>query len=99
QLGIALFERTNGGVRPTPAGRGFINGARRVLIELQIVIDGAKAVGRGDAGYLTIGFYTVTKRPRLTPPLLGGSIAWLADRRRDPTPINKNPPKPDLPQR
>jgi DNA-binding transcriptional LysR family regulator len=58
QLGIALFERTNGGVRPTPAGRGFINGARRVLIELQIVIDGAKAVGRGDAGYLTIGFYT-----------------------------------------
>ncbi len=30
----------------------------------------------------------VTKRPRLTPPLLGRSIAWLADRRRDPTPIN-----------
>jgi len=58
QLGIALFERTNGGVRPTLAGRNFVNGVRRVLNELQIVVDGAKAVGRGEAGYLTIGFYT-----------------------------------------
>lgn len=58
QLGVKLFERTNGGVRPTPAGRDFINGVRRVLNELQLVIDGAKVVGRGEAGYLTIGFYT-----------------------------------------
>lgn len=58
QLGIALFERTNGGVRPTAAGRDFVNGVRRILNELQIVVDGAKAVGRGEAGYLTIGFYT-----------------------------------------
>jgi DNA-binding transcriptional LysR family regulator len=58
QLGIALFERTNSGVRPTSAGRDFVNGARRVLNELQIIIDGAKAAGRGEAGYLTIGFYT-----------------------------------------
>lgn len=58
QLGIALFERTNGGVRPTAAGRDFVNGIRRVLNELQTVVDGAKAVGRGEAGYLTIGFYT-----------------------------------------
>jgi len=58
QLGIALFERTNGGVTPTPAGRDFVNGVRRIFDELQIVVDGAKAVGRGEAGYLTIGFYT-----------------------------------------
>lgn len=57
-LGIALFERTSGGVRATAAGRDFFSGVRRVLNELQIVVDGAKAVGRGDAGYLTIGFYT-----------------------------------------
>jgi hypothetical protein len=31
----------------------------------------------------------VNKRPRLPPPSLGRSIAWLADRRRDPTPINR----------
>lgn len=58
ELGVALFERTHGGVRPTLAGRDFIRGVRRILGELQIVVDGAKAVGRGEAGYLTIGFYT-----------------------------------------
>lgn len=58
QLGITLFERTNGGVRPTAAGRDFVDGVRRILNELQVVIEGAKAVGRGEAGYLKIGFYT-----------------------------------------
>ena len=58
QLGVKLFERTNGGVRPTPAGRAFLPRARRILKELQVLIDGAQAVGRGDAGHITIGFYT-----------------------------------------
>jgi DNA-binding transcriptional LysR family regulator len=58
QLGVKLFERTNGGVRATAAGRDFICGARRVLEELQTLVDSANAVGRGDAGHLTIGFYT-----------------------------------------
>lgn len=70
QLGIALFERTNGGVRPTLAGRDFVNGARRVLNELQIVIDGAKAVGRGEAGYLAIGFYTSLSAGNLRATLM-----------------------------
>jgi DNA-binding transcriptional LysR family regulator len=58
QLGVRLFERTNGGVRPTAVGRDFVRGASRILDELQTVVDAAKAVGRGDAGYITIGFYT-----------------------------------------
>ena len=41
---LALFERTNGGIRPTAAGRDYVNGVRRVLNELQIVVDGAKSV-------------------------------------------------------
>ncbi|PWR19927.1 LysR family transcriptional regulator [Zavarzinia compransoris] len=57
-LGVTLFERTSCGVRATAAGRDFVHGVRGVLSELQIVIDGTKAVGRGEAGYLTIGFYT-----------------------------------------
>ena len=57
-LGVRLFDRTNGGVRSTPAGREFLHRARRILDELQTVVDGAKAVGRGDAGYIAIGFYT-----------------------------------------
>jgi len=58
QLGVELFERTNSGIRATTAGRDFVLGVRRILTDLQIVVDGAKAVGRGEAGYLTIGFYT-----------------------------------------
>lgn len=58
QLGIRLFERTSGGVRATVAGGDFIRGARRILEELQTLVDSANAVGRGDAGHLTIGFYT-----------------------------------------
>jgi hypothetical protein len=54
QLGVALFERTNGGVRPTLAGRDFVNGVRRALNELQMVVDRAKAAGRGEAGYLML---------------------------------------------
>jgi transposase len=36
----------------------------------------------------TVTVAAVNKRPRLTPPPLGRSIAWLADPRRDPAPIN-----------
>lgn len=53
-----MFERTSGGMRPTSAGRDFVNDVRRILNELEIVLDSAKAVGRGEAGYLTVGFYT-----------------------------------------
>lgn len=69
-LGIALFERTSGGVRATSAGRDFVNGARQVLNELQVVVDRAKAVGRGEAGYLTIGFYTSLSVGNLRSTLL-----------------------------
>jgi hypothetical protein len=37
---------------------------------------------------IACAFSAVNKRPRFTPPSLGRSIAWLADRRRDPTPID-----------
>lgn len=70
ELGVALFDRTNGGVRPTAAGRDFINGVRRVLNELQTVVDRAKAVRRGEAGYLTIGFYTSLSAGNLRASLI-----------------------------
>lgn len=70
ELGVALFERTNGGVRPTRAGRDFVKGIRRILEELQIVIERAKAVGRGEAGYLTIGFYTSLSAGNLRASLI-----------------------------
>jgi DNA-binding transcriptional LysR family regulator len=42
----------------------------------------------GNTWFLTAD---VNKRSRLTLPSLGRSIAWLPDRRRDPTPINSDP--------
>lgn len=58
RLGYRLFERTNGGVRPTRAGRDFLEGARRVLDDVQTIVGAADAVARGAAGHLRIGFYT-----------------------------------------
>jgi DNA-binding transcriptional LysR family regulator len=94
QLGIALFERTNGGVRPTAAGRDFVNGVRRVLNELQIVVDGAKAVGRGEAGYLTVGFYTSLSAGNLRATLVeygrrfpSARIEWKAPTRTRSSPM------------
>jgi DNA-binding transcriptional LysR family regulator len=57
-LGYRLFERGNGGVRPTRAGREFLLGARRVLDDLETIMGGADAVARGAAGHLRLGFYT-----------------------------------------
>ncbi len=70
QLGIALFERTNGGVRTTTAGRSFIRGARCILEELQTLVDSANAVRRGSARHLTIGFYTSLSAGHLRASLI-----------------------------
>jgi DNA-binding transcriptional LysR family regulator len=58
RLGYRLFERTNGGVRPTTAGRDFLQGARRILDDFQTIMGAADAVARGAAGQLRLGFYT-----------------------------------------
>jgi hypothetical protein len=42
----------------------------------------------GEAPKLELEESIVIRRPRVTPPRPGRSIAWLADRRRDPEPIN-----------
>ncbi|MGB8841356.1 MAG: LysR family transcriptional regulator [Aliidongia sp.] len=58
RLGTALFERNRAGVRPTPAGMDFLRGARCLLHQAEQMAETAKAAGRGEAGRLTIGFYT-----------------------------------------
>ncbi|TPL35533.1 LysR family transcriptional regulator [Mesorhizobium sp. B2-4-8] len=58
RLGYRLFERSNGGVQPTLAGRDFLQSARRILSDLQTIVGAANAVARGTAGRLRLGFYT-----------------------------------------
>jgi DNA-binding transcriptional LysR family regulator len=57
RLGAQLFERTNGGTRPTIAGREFLASARRILTETDVAIRRLKTRSRGEDGILTIGIY------------------------------------------
>ena len=55
QLGTELFERTNGGTRPTIAGQEFLDTARRIIEETDIAVRTLRIRGRGENGRLTIG--------------------------------------------
>jgi DNA-binding transcriptional LysR family regulator len=57
-VGMILFERSSGGVRATEAGRSFLRLARSILEEVDSLVTMAHLTGRGEAGRLTIGFYT-----------------------------------------
>lgn len=57
QLGAKLFERSNGGTKPTPAGLEFLDSVRRVLHETETITARFKTRSRGDSGQLTIGVH------------------------------------------
>ena len=57
RVGAELFERTNGGTRPTEVGREFLQVARNILEETDAAFARLKALSNGQAGRLTIGVY------------------------------------------
>ncbi len=57
-IGMTIFERSSGGVRATDAGRDFLHLARSILEQVDSLVTTAHRTGRGEAGRLTIGFYT-----------------------------------------
>jgi DNA-binding transcriptional LysR family regulator len=57
EVGATLFERTNGGTRLTPAGQEFLESARRIIEETELMISRLKARSRGESGHLTIGVH------------------------------------------
>jgi LysR family hydrogen peroxide-inducible transcriptional activator len=69
ELGVVLFERARGEVRPTPVGTRIIEQARRVLAEAKRVQDIAREGQDELFGPLRLGaIYTVG--PYLLPPLV-----------------------------
>jgi DNA-binding transcriptional LysR family regulator len=58
RINMTVFERSSGGVRTTQAGRDFLRMARSILEEMDMMLISAHSAGRGEAGRLTIGFYT-----------------------------------------
>jgi DNA-binding transcriptional LysR family regulator len=57
RVGAELFERTNGGTRPTPIGREFLEAARNIIAETDAAFARLRAMSHGQAGRLTIGVY------------------------------------------
>jgi DNA-binding transcriptional LysR family regulator len=57
-VGVMIFERSSGGVQATPTGRDFLRTARSILEQLDSLVKGSHYAGRGEAGRLSVGFYT-----------------------------------------
>jgi DNA-binding transcriptional LysR family regulator len=69
-LGIIIFERSSGGVRPTSAGRSVLRLARTMLEEFDALIATAKSAQRSETGRLAIGFCTSLSAGNLQVSLL-----------------------------
>lgn len=57
QLRAPLFERTNGGTRPTIEGQEFLESARRIVEETEALTTRVRTRARGESGRLTIGVH------------------------------------------
>lgn len=58
KVGSTLFERTNGGTRPTSQGREFLDAAQRIMNDTEAMTARLKTHSRGESGRLTIGIHT-----------------------------------------
>jgi DNA-binding transcriptional LysR family regulator len=69
-LGISVFERSPGGIRPTGEGRQFLRIARSIAEQMDVLVDSTRANARGDAGRLAVGFCTSLTAGNLRASLL-----------------------------
>ncbi|MCK1546513.1 LysR family transcriptional regulator [Bradyrhizobium sp. 179] len=69
-LGIAIFDRYSGGVRPAQAGRNVLRLARVILEEFDALIATARSVHYSEAGRLAVGFCTSLSAGDLQASLL-----------------------------
>jgi DNA-binding transcriptional LysR family regulator len=69
-LGVTIFERSSGGVSPTPAGRSVLRLARTILEEFDALIATAKSIQKGETGRLAVGFCTSLSAGNLQASLL-----------------------------
>lgn len=70
RLGVVVFERSSGGVRLTAAGAEILRTSRHLVEGLDHMMATAKAAGRGEAGRLTVGFYTSLSSGNLRASLM-----------------------------
>lgn len=68
--GVVVFERSSGGVKPTPGGREFLRTARIILEQVDALVASVKTTGSGEAGRLAVGFCTSLSTGNLREALL-----------------------------
>lgn len=68
-MGVRLFERSRAGTLLTAVGRDLLPGARRVLEEVQGLVDQVEAISQGPAGTYRLGV-TPTLGPYFLPHVL-----------------------------
>src|SRR5262245_57832846 len=69
-LGVQLFERTNGGTRPTIEGLEFLEAARGIIEETESITARLKTRSRGESGRLTIGVHASLSAGNLRATLI-----------------------------
>jgi len=69
ELGLQLLERGSRPLRLTEAGRFFKTEASKLLAQLDQTVAGAKRIGRGEVGWIGIG-YVGSAMNLLLPPIL-----------------------------
>ena len=55
-VGVQLFRRTSRSVALTAAGEIFLERTRRTLRNVRLDVDEARSIGRGESGFLNVGF-------------------------------------------
>ncbi|WPO43222.1 LysR family transcriptional regulator [Tardiphaga sp. 42S5] len=69
-IGVVVFERSSGGVKPTPGGREFLRAARVILEQVDALVASAQTNRRGETGRLAVGFCTSLSAGNLRKTLL-----------------------------
>ena len=70
-IGLTIFERSTQGAVPTRDGAAFLAVARQIVDEAEGLRSNARAMARGEAGVLVIGFNTSLSAGNLRTALLG----------------------------
>ncbi len=70
QLEATLFERTNGGTRPTIAGQEFLDSARRLVNETDAITIRLRTRSRGESGRLVVGIHASLSAGNLRATLI-----------------------------
>lgn len=69
-LGAIIFERTNGGTRPTAEGQEFLKSAQRILEQTEEIALRLRSRSRGESGRVVIGVHASLSAGNLRATLI-----------------------------